>query len=155
VHWPTANANPTTPPYPIRSDNTLAQVKEIDLTTTKVTTAVWSCPAEYRYIIVSPKHRNSTDFPCSVPSTMTAQQQNEYNRVANVLPDTAWIIDPVHRCVSPRDSTYDCYGNTAGFDKTVDYKGTTAQCGYNPSATAAPYYYGTDCADYLSLCVRQ
>lgn len=134
-------------------NNILASVVESDLATfNSPATSPWSCSDQLRYVIVSPKDSGPGGaYPCKDPvnvSNLTAQQASNLAILQRHLSPSEWIIDPEMECVTPRKTTVDCYGNRAF--NTIDYYGSTSQCGLDDNGV----YQHRDCAEYVSVCLR-
>lgn len=134
-------------------NNILASVVESDLATfSSPATSPWSCSDQLRYVIVSPKDSGPGGaYPCKDPmsvSNLTAQQANNLAILQRHLSPSEWIIDPEMECVTPRKTTVDCYGNRAF--NNIDYYGSNSQCGLDDNGV----YQHRDCAEYVSVCLR-
>lgn len=134
-------------------NNILASVVETDLATfDSPATSPWSCSDQLRYVIVSPQDRGAGGaYPCKDPvsvSNLTAQQASNLAILRRHLPQSEWIIDPEMECVSPRKTNMDCYGNRAF--NSIDYYGNSNRCGLDDNGV----YQHRDCAEYVSVCLR-
>lgn len=133
-------------------NNILASVVETDLSTfSSPSTSPWTCSDQLRYVIVSPQDSKAGGaYPCKDPneSTLTAQQASNLAILRRHLSQTEWIIDPEMECVTPRKTTVDCYGNRAF--NPIDYYGSNSRCGLDDNGI----YQHRDCAEYVSVCLR-
>jgi hypothetical protein len=129
--------------------NVISSLVEYDLSTFEPTANNWSCPQSFRYIIISPQDRAA--YPCNEvanENSLNAVQRDDLMKIRRHLAPSEWIIDPIHQCVSPKQTNLDCYGNRA-FNPVIYSPGT--QCGLDSNNL----YLHKDCAEFVSFCFRQ
>ena len=131
----------------------MGSVREMDLATGATSASHlrnWSCPVEYRFVIVRRSDvvaalNAGQAPPCqltTVDDTSSQINRNIVEAVRRVLPADYWHLDLANRCVVAKQSmdSFSCYGSRPNNAPAIAYRATACDA--------------TNCPHYLSVCTR-
>lgn len=111
---------------------------------------MWSCPPEYRYVIIRPEDARANPNLCPLANwtfdNPPTGREKELEILRRVVRIEDYYVNMSKRCIVPKDTANNCYPtDNESYTFNIQYNGTS--CNDNPETGVY------ECPNFVSVCV--